>query len=111
MKKFTVKVNSELMPLIPQFLASRWADRKQMEQSIQKKDFDALSDLGHLLQGTPGCFGFVYLVQLGKRMEKAAKTKNLEKLKELQVLYEQFLKNHSIESSKARNNLNNENHH
>ncbi len=102
MAHWKVKVDRELLPLIPEFLVNRWADRKSMDISVRNKDYDSLRDLGHLLQGAPGCFGFHYLVKIGKKIEIAAEKKDLPQLVECQRNFESFLQNHTVIERKDR---------
>jgi hypothetical protein len=96
MKHWKVKVDPELVPLVPEFLKSRWVDRKSMDISVRNEDYESLKSLGHLLQGAPGCFGFHFLVAIGKRIEIAAAKKDLRELKVCQKQFEDFLQNHTV---------------
>jgi hypothetical protein len=101
-KKWVVKVNSELYSLLPEFLSNRWEDHKTLAKSLNSNDFEKIRKIGHLLQGTPGCFGYSYLVDLGKKIEDSATKKERDLLAEFIANYETFLLTHKVVAKEAK---------
>jgi hypothetical protein len=96
MKRYRVEVDEDLIPLVPQFLVNRWEDTKKIRWAIESLDFERLAEIGHLFQGTPGCFGYSFLVRIGRDIEAAAKEKNFKLVKSRLHSLERFLDNHLI---------------
>lgn len=91
-----VYVNRMLKPILPRFIEMRRADLIEMTNAINQSDFNYFRDLSHRLLGTPGTFGFHYLVKLAKLIEIAALNRDLDQLKKIKNKYEYFLKSHKV---------------
>ena len=85
-----------LEPEIPHFIEMRRLDLEKMNIGIQNSDFDLLNCLSHRLLGTPGTFGFHYLVKLAKQIQVAVSNKDLVELKKIKAKFEYFMKCHKI---------------
>ena len=71
MKK-TIEVDADLIELIPLYLQSRRDEVPRIYALLDAVDFPALWGIAHQLHGSGGGFGFDFLTELGKRMEKSA---------------------------------------
>lgn len=96
MTEMVVVVDRELYALLPTFLKGRWNDLAAMRAQIGKGDFAALGSLGHKLSGSPGAFGYTFLVDLGRKIEAAAEKKDTGELNRLADVFEKFLKEHKV---------------
>mgnify|MGYP000364322835 FL=1 len=95
-EKWVVDMEAELVPLHAGFLRNRWEDLFHMKRMGELLDFEGLKRLGHTLLGTPGAFGYDYLVEIGRELEDAAIRQDLSLLPELVARYENFMSNHEI---------------
>lgn len=79
--KILVEVDVELVDLIPNYLAKREADVKQILEWIEQSAFDNIRELAHKIKGSGGGYGFAGLSQIAAELEQAAKDSNLEAIK------------------------------
>ncbi len=79
--KISVSIDIELKELIPHFLESRTKDVINLTTLITNGDFKAIESIAHKLSGNAGSYGFMPLGEVGKRMETAAKAKQLDAIK------------------------------
>ena len=97
--KIRVRVDSDLQDLIPGYLENRGKDLLVYQQALEKDNFDAIAVLGHSMKGSGGGYGFNDLTSIGQAIEKAAKNRDKESvrqsitdltdfLKKLEVVYE-----------------------
>jgi len=68
----TVEIDSELLPIIPSFLESRWDDHATIERLLEAGDYEELAKLGHRLKGAGGSYGFDAITDIGSALERAA---------------------------------------
>lgn len=67
-------VDSELEPIIEQFLENSRSELVQMRKTYADGDMDTLGRLGHSMKGAGLGFGFLGMGQLGRELEQAGKT-------------------------------------
>lgn len=72
----TVSVETELMHMLPRFLDARRENVRELKASIQNEDWQKISDIGHIMAGICGSFGFDDMGLLGRQIEHLASTKN-----------------------------------
>jgi HPt (histidine-containing phosphotransfer) domain-containing protein len=65
-------VAPEVAELIPNYLASKPRQIEEAEACLAAKDFEPIRRFGHNLRGTGPGYGFPFIAELGKEIEKAA---------------------------------------
>ena len=93
---WTVQTEAELAHLLPAFIENRWHDLGKLRRLTENNGFDEIKRLGHGLQGSPGAFGFDYLVQLGREMESASERQDLQSLQLIAEHFQMFMSNHHV---------------
>ena len=81
-EKITVEVDEDLEDLIPGFLENRNADISKLRQAAETADFESLRSIGHSLKGVGGGYGFETMSELGAQIETAAKSQQLDVIKD-----------------------------
>ncbi len=98
-EKIRIRVDADLHELIPGYLENREKDLLMYQQALEKDDFDSIALLGHSMKGSGGGYGFNDLSQIGRAIEKAAKSRDKESvrksiidltayLKKLEIVYD-----------------------
>ncbi len=98
-ERIRIRVDSDLQELIPGYLKNRESDLQTYRQALEKGDFDSIAVLGHSMKGSGGGYGFNDLSQIGRAIEKAAKSKDKDSvrksiidltayLKKLEIVYD-----------------------
>jgi len=98
-EKIRICVDTDLQELIPGYLVNREKDLLMYQQALEKDDFDSIALLGHSMKGSGGGYGFNDLSQIGRAIEKAAKSRDKESvrksiidltayLKKLEIVYD-----------------------
>ena len=99
LEKIRIRVDADLQDLVPGYLENRESDLLIYQQDLEKGDFDSIAVLGHSMKGSGGGYGFNDLSQIGRAIEKAAKSKDKESvrksiidmtayLKKLEIVYD-----------------------
>lgn len=73
------------------YIERRKAELTQMEDAIANKDFDSLSVFGHNMKGNAESYGFEDLGLMGAKLEQAAKSEELDKIKSLYQNIKSFI--------------------
>lgn len=81
-QKITVKINSELIELIPAFLETRGKDIRAMNKALETADYEIIERIGHGMKGAGGGFGFEAITEIGSFIEKAAQDKDAVRMQE-----------------------------
>jgi HPt (histidine-containing phosphotransfer) domain-containing protein len=76
--KVVVQVDIDLEDLIPGFLENRQKDLQDLEQALEKQDFEMLRSIGHNIKGVGGGYGFHEMTVIGAAIEESAKENKLE---------------------------------
>ena len=71
-------VPPEVEELVPEYLKQRSEDLDKLSTAIGAADYGTISRLAHQLKGSGASYGFHELSEIGKALERAAKTLNLE---------------------------------
>ena len=98
-EKIKVKIDSELIELIPAFLVNRGTDIQVMNEALKTGDSIIIERTGHGMKGAGAGFGFDAITEIGAKIESAAKNKDWEiiqkaieelgnYLRHLEVVYE-----------------------
>jgi HPt (histidine-containing phosphotransfer) domain-containing protein len=91
-EKIQVRIDSDLQDLIPDYLRNREKDLLVYQQALEKGNFDTIAVLGHSMKGSGGGYGFNDLTSIGRAIEKAAKNKDKESVRQSIVDLMDFLK-------------------
>lgn len=76
--EIVVEIDSELLPLIPNFLESRRSECALLERLLEAGNHDEISKLGHRLIGAGGSYGFDAISDIGIALEHAAVRRDRE---------------------------------
>lgn len=70
--EIVVEIDSELLPIIPNFLESRRSECALLERLLEAGNHEEISKLGHRLIGAGGSYGFDAISDIGMALEHAA---------------------------------------
>ena len=90
--KIRIRIDSDLQDLIPGYLENRGKDLLVYQQALEKDNFDAIALLGHSMKGSGGGYGFNDLSTIGRAIEKAAKNRDKESVRQSIIDLTDFLK-------------------
>jgi HPt (histidine-containing phosphotransfer) domain-containing protein len=76
-----VKVDPDLRDLIPGYLKNRQKDITTINKALKTADFNEIRRLGHSMRGSGGGYGFMPISKTGESIEKAAKHKDSDQIK------------------------------
>ena len=79
--KIQVKVRKALAQLVPEFLETRKKDVDTLLRCVQSGEFDTIRTLGHNMKGVGAAYGFAPITDIGKKLEEAAKAKDVEEIR------------------------------
>ena len=82
-KQITVVVDPLLKDIVPLFLEHTAGHVGEIIEALDKGDFEALRTLAHILQGTGGGFGFLFITEVGESLNRAAKEEKTEEVRKL----------------------------
>lgn len=68
----TVEVESEVQPIVPEFLENRKKDCLLIGRLLEVNSFSDIRTLGHRMKGAGGSYGFDEISVLGEVIENAA---------------------------------------
>jgi HPt (histidine-containing phosphotransfer) domain-containing protein len=91
-KKIIAHVDPDLSDLIPGYLKNRQKDIKTINKALKTSDFDKIRTLGHSMRGSGGSYGFMPISKIGETIEKAARIKNPDQVKDGLAELSDFLK-------------------
>ncbi len=74
MEKITVKIDKDLMDIIPAYLEHRRNDCKKIRELLAADDKDEIKRIGHKMAGSGGGYGFDEISKIGKEIENNALT-------------------------------------
>lgn len=67
-----VEVESELEPIVPEFILNRKKDCILISSLLETNSFGEIRTLGHRMKGAGGSYGFDDISELGEAIEEAA---------------------------------------
>ncbi len=90
--KIRIYVDPVLQELIPGYLENRGKDLLVYQQALENENFDTIAIMGHSMKGSGGGYGFNDLSSIGRAIEKAARNKDKESVRQSIIDLEDFLK-------------------
>jgi len=81
----TVKIDPILAELVPKFLARSKQTVAEFHAAAESGDLEAARRIGHAMLGTASSYGFHEMAAIGKEIERAAQSGDLDALKALAV--------------------------
>ncbi len=99
-QNWVVNVERVLEPVLPTFIEMRWKDLEKLRSGIEFSDYHSLKKLSHRLLGTPGSFGYHYIVELAREMDSAIERKDKLTLNQIAYKYENFMNTHQVKIKK-----------
>jgi len=91
--KIRISIDPDIQDLIPDYLENRGKDLLVYQQALEKDDFDSIAVLGHSMKGSGGGYGFNDLSAIGRAIEKAAKSRDKESIRQSIADLKDFLRN------------------
>ena len=91
-EKIRVRIDSDLQDLIPDYLENREKDLLVYQQALENGNFDTIAVLGHSMKGSGGGYGFNDLTSIGRAIEKAAKNRDKDSIRQSIIDLMDFLK-------------------
>jgi HPt (histidine-containing phosphotransfer) domain-containing protein len=95
-KKITVKINSELEEIVPEYLELVQNDINSMLVALDNGDFDTMRVAGHKMKGSGGGYGFDFITEIGGKIETLAESKNSDEIRVLVEKISTYLENVNI---------------
>ncbi len=92
-----VKVNIDLIDLIPQFVTNRKNEILKLKLALEDKNFEELRRAGHTLKGVCGSYGFKELGELGRELEECASKADTPAIEKALSQMNFIIDNHTIE--------------
>ncbi len=80
-EKIQVSIDKDLEDLIPGYIENRHKDIKSIEAALDSGDYETIRILGHSMKGSGGGYGFDEITTIGMNLEKTAKEKNADEIK------------------------------
>lgn len=77
-QRIVVRIDPELVDLIPGFLENRWKDVAAIKAALARGDLEYVLGIGHRMKGCGGGYGFPVLSDVGAAIENAAQRLNHE---------------------------------
>lgn len=88
---FLVHVDSDLAPIVPNFLNNRRKDVQILKASIKTRHLDMIRTLGHRMRGDGSGYGFDTISRIGQDLEEAALQGDLATIRRHTTELEHFL--------------------
>lgn len=86
-----VRVDEDLVELIPQYLNNRRKDIEAMSRALGDDDYEAIRVLGHTMKGSGGGFGFDQISHIGSGLEEAARGQDAARIRQWLDKLQDFL--------------------
>ncbi|MDD2365898.1 MAG: Hpt domain-containing protein [Desulfuromonadaceae bacterium] len=86
-----VEIESELEPIVPEFLENRKKDCQRIEGLLESENFGEIRTLGHRMKGAGGSYGFDEISVIGEAIEMAALTGDKETISRSIVLLDEYI--------------------
>ncbi len=90
-KKVTVRVDSELQEIMPDFLDGLREDLDSIRKALNNNDFRTIREMGHRLKGVGGTCGFDMITEIGGELEKSAKGMHPDEIRHTLELFASYL--------------------
>jgi CheY-like chemotaxis protein len=90
---YEIQLDKAILPLVPEYLENRIEDIKKIRRALEKRNFDAIEDLGHKMKGSGKCYGFDKISMLGHKIEFFAKERKTVEIEESVGQMQDYLSN------------------
>ena len=80
-EKIIAHVDPDLRDLIPGYLENRLRDLTTIKNALNAADFGKIRVLVHSMNGSGGGYGFLPISKIGEALEKCAKNKDSDSIK------------------------------
>lgn len=77
-EKVIVRVDPDLMELMPNFMESRRSDVLLLSQELNSHNYDTIRVIGHRMKGYGSSYGFHLISEIGAAIETAAEEEQSE---------------------------------
>jgi len=77
-----VQIPAKIQKMIPQYLQSQRETLTLLLVALEQKDYRTVQELGHQMKGTGGSLGFDTISNIGQALEKAAKAKDINAIRQ-----------------------------
>ena len=89
--KIAIVVDEELSAIAPKFLNNVRRNSQLIVGALARVDFDTIRSLGHNMKGTGTSFGFPQISAIGDELERAAKQRDADSVRNLTARLVHFL--------------------
>jgi HPt (histidine-containing phosphotransfer) domain-containing protein len=80
-KEIIIHADHELEDLLPGYLENRQGDIAKLLETLEKKDYETIRALGHMMKGSGSGYGFEGITLIGESLEMAAREKDEEAIR------------------------------
>jgi len=80
-ERIVIRIDPDLADLIPGFLENRRKDIGNILTALERGDHETIRILGHSMKGCGSGYGFEAITDLGRSLEQAAKSGDVEDIK------------------------------
>ena len=87
----TIIVDIDLKDLIPAFMENRQADITALQENLSQGNYEKIKEIGHILKGSGGGYGFDEISRIGADLEKGAGAADEKLLEELIAELKEYL--------------------
>ncbi len=77
-----VELSDQVRALVPQYLASKQKQIDEARDCLTARDFGPIRRFGHNLKGTGSGYGFPAIEEIGRKIERAAATADIDRIAE-----------------------------
>ncbi len=81
-EKITVKVDKDIECIVPEYIDNIKKSCVNISGAISRSDFNFIYKFGHNMKGTGSSYGFEYISEIGKVLEKAGNTRDVKVINE-----------------------------
>jgi hypothetical protein len=81
-ERIVVRADPDIADLIPGFLENRRRDVDKMREALTQGEYETIRVLGHSMKGAGGGYGFDAITEIGGALERAAKDRNPEGIRQ-----------------------------
>lgn len=96
-ERIVVQVDEDLEEIMPRYLEIRQKELLELEDAVEKENFEQIRMLGHKLKGTGAAYGFEELSRLGMLIEDKAVAKDIIDVPQFTSEVRHFLEHLEIE--------------
>lgn len=83
-----IEVDEDLKDILPGFMENRRNDLQTLKELLSAGNLDQIEKIGHKVAGSSGGYGFHELGHIARKIEMAAKDKNIDMISGLITDYE-----------------------